>query len=116
MKKTSTLLAGLAGLLILLQATPLVAAEDGKPGKEKTITGEAKCAKCALHEGDKCQTVIQAKNKKGKTVTYYLVMNAVSKPFHKNICQEAKKATATGTEKMVDGKHEFTATKIELVQ
>jgi hypothetical protein len=75
------------------------------------------CAKCALHDGTKCQTVIEAKNPKGKTVKYYLVQNDVSKAFHKNVCTEAKKATATGTIKRdATGKHEFTATKIELVK
>jgi hypothetical protein len=106
----------LAGLLMLLQAAPLVAAEDGKTAKERTITGEAMCAKCLLHEGTKCQTVIQAKNRKGSKITYYLVENDVSKAFHENVCKEAKKATVTGTVKKVDGKHELTATKIALVQ
>lgn len=108
------LLATLAGLLMLLQATPLVAAEDGKTGKERTITGEAKCAKCMLHEGTKCQTVIQAKNKKGSEVTYYLAANDVSKPVGKKVCHNAETVTVTGTVKEVDGKNELTATKIAL--
>ena len=49
-----------------------------------------------------------------KTVTYYFVKNDVAKKFHENICTETKNITATGTVKEVDGKHEFTATKIEL--
>ena len=77
-----------------------------------TITGEAKCAKCSLKESDKCQTVIQTE-RKGKKVTYYLVDNEVAKGFHKQVCQEPKKVTATGTVKKVEGKMEFTATKIE---
>ncbi len=113
MKKTSLLLTAVAGLLLLAFATPNFAAE--KP-KEKTITGEAKCAKCALKETDKCQTVIQVENKKGKTVTYYLVDNDVAKAFHENVCKETKKATATGTVKKVGGKNELTASKIELVK
>jgi len=59
--------------------------------------------------------VIQV-TKRGKTVTYYLVQNDVSKAFHENVCHETKKATATGTNKKVDGKHQFTATKISLVK
>jgi Family of unknown function (DUF6370) len=114
MKKTSMLFAGLAGLLMLLLATPIFAAEKGKSAKVRTIVGEAKCAKCALHKSDKCQTVIQAKTKSGKTITYYLAANDVSKAFHKNVCQEARKVTATGTVKMVHGKHELIAKKIEL--
>jgi hypothetical protein len=38
------------------------------------------------------------------------------KAFHHNVCTEAKKVTATGTIKKVDGKNEFTASKIELVK
>ena len=94
---------GLLGL-----ATPALA-------KEVTVTGEGKCAKCALHETDKCQNVVQVA-KKHKTVTYYLVQNDVSKKFHEDLCKEAKKVTVTGTVKTVDGKKELTATKIELAK
>ena len=113
MKRASLLLVGIAGLLLLALATPTFAADNPK---EKTISGEAKCAKCMLKETDKCQTVIQVENKKGKTVSYYLAENDISKAFHENVCKEAKKVTATGTIKKVEGKNEFTASKIELVQ
>ena len=113
MKRTSLLLAGIAGLLLLALATPTFAADQPK---EKTITGEAKCGKCLLKETDKCQTVIQVENTKGKTVNYYLADNDVAKAFHENVCKEAKKVTATGTVKKVDGKNEFTASKIELAK
>jgi hypothetical protein len=112
MKRTSLLL-GIAGLLLLSLATPTFAADKSK---EKTISGEAKCAKCMLKETDKCQTVIQVENKKGKTVNYYLAENDISKAFHQNVCKETKKVTATGTNKKEDGKNEFTASKIELVK
>jgi hypothetical protein len=110
MKRTSLLLIALAGLVAAL-AAPTVAAES----KEVTITGEGKCAKCAMHEGDKCQSVIQVQED-GKTVTYYLAQNKVNKNFHENVCTEAKKVTATGTVKEEDGKKVLTATKIELVK
>ena len=113
MKRTSLLLAGIAGLLMLAVASPAFAAEKTK---EKTITGEAKCAKCMLKETEKCQTVIQAENKKGKTVNYYLADNEAAKAFHANVCKETKKATATGTNKKVEGKNQFTVTKIELAK
>jgi len=77
-----------------------------------TITGDAKCAKCALHETDKCQNVIEA-DKDGKTVKYYVVDNAVAKKFHKTVCQDTKKVTATGSVEEKDGKMMLTATKIE---
>ncbi len=114
MKKVSLLFAAVAGLAVLALATPTFAAEGGK---ERTITGEAKCAKCALHETDKCQTVIQAEGKNGKTVTYYLADNDVAKNFHEQVCKESKKVTATGTAKKGEGgKMEFTASKIEAVK
>jgi hypothetical protein len=108
------LLTGIAGLLLFALATPSFAADEGK-AKQRTITGEAKCAKCMLKETAKCQTVIQAE-KNGKTVNYYLADNDVAKNFHENVCKEAKKVTATGTVKTVDGKQELTASKIELVK
>jgi len=48
--------------------------------------------------------------------TYYLVQNDISKNFHDNICKETKKVKATGSVKEVDGKKEFTATKIEVAE
>ena len=112
MKKASMLLTGIAGLVLIALATPSFAADKEK---EKTITGEAKCAKCALKETSKCQTVIETKNKEGgKPVLYYVVNNDVAKEFHKNVCTDTKKVKAIGTVKKVDGKNEFEATKIEL--
>ena len=97
----------LAGM-ILLAATPTFA-------KEKTITGEAKCAKCALKEADKCQTVVVTE-KNGKKETYYLAQNDKSKEFHEKICKAPAKVTATGTVKEVDGKKELTVSKIDLAK
>ena len=115
MKKTSLLITGIAGLLLLAIATPTFAAEKAKE-KTVTITGEGKCGKCALHETEKCQNVIQAENKNGKKMTYYLAENKVSKDFHDNLCKETKKVTATGTVKEEDGKKVMTVTKIELAK
>ena len=95
-------------------AIPAFAAEKEK---EKTIKGEAKCAKCALKEAgvDKCQNVITTEEH-GKKVTYYLAKNDISDKFHKNVCQEAKKVTATGKVKEVDGKKVLTVSKIDLAE
>ena len=79
-----------------------------------TITGEAKCAKCVLHQGDKCQTVIQTEGKNGKMVTYYLTDNQTAKDFHESVCHEAKKVTAKGVAKKRDDKRELTATEIKI--
>jgi len=81
----------------------------------KTLTGDGKCAKCALKETKECQNTVQVKDG-DKTVTYYLVQNDISKGFHENICKGPKKVKATGTVKEVDGKMQMTATKIELVK
>ena len=102
MKKLSSLIA-LVGLL----AIPAFAAD-----KEVTITGEGKCAKCALHEADKCQNAIQVEEG-GKTVTYYLAQNDPSKDFHDNICKKSEKVTATGVVSEKDGKKILTISKIE---
>ena len=94
----------------MLLAWSVSAADD-----EKTITGEGKCAKCALKETAKCQNAIVA-DENGKQVTYYLTENAVSKDFHDNICKKSAKVKATGTVKDVNGKMELTATKIDMVK
>ena len=113
MKRVSLLFTAIAGLAFLALATPTFAAE----GKEHSVTGEAKCAKCSLHTSDKCQTVIQAEGKNGKMVTYYLTDNDVAKNFHDEICKEPKKVTAMGTVKKGEGgKMELTASKIEVAK
>ncbi len=106
------LLTSIAGIMLLALAVPAFAGEKGAE-KERTITGEAQCAKCGLKESDKCQTVIQAENKKGKKITYYVADNEVAKGFHHEVCQGTKKVTATGTVKKVDGKEMLTLSKIE---
>ncbi|HTL17015.1 MAG TPA: DUF6370 family protein [Patescibacteria group bacterium] len=106
--KINSLIAGAAGtlLLCLTTSTPAFAA-----GKEVKIEGEAKCAKCSLHEADKCQTVIQTKEE-DKTVTYYVTPNEVAKNFHKEVCSDTKKVKATGKVEEVDGKKKLTLAKI----
>jgi uncharacterized protein DUF6370 len=106
--KINTVLAGVAGALLLAGTSISARAAEGK---EVTLQGEAKCAKCALHEADKCQTVIQTKED-GKTVTYYVTQNDVAKTFHKEICQDPKKVKATGKVEEVDGKKQLTLAKI----
>src|SRR5690348_9163607 len=114
MKKTTFLRSMVAGVLLLAIAIPplaMAAAED----KAETITGEGKCAKCALKETEKCQNAITVE-KDGKKTTYYLVDNKVSKDFHENLCKASKKVTATGMVKEVAGKKQLVATKIELAK
>jgi RecG-like helicase len=109
--KTIKSLTAVLCALALLGGVSLARAAD----ESKTITGEGKCAKCALKEKDSCQNVVQVKDG-DKTVTYYLVHNDVSKAFHENICKKTEKVTATGTVKKVDGKLELTPTRIEVAK
>ena len=93
-------------MLLALGAARLLASDASK---ETTITGTMVCAKCKLHETDKCQNVLQVE-KDGKTVNYYLTQNKVSKDFHPNICQnDGEKVTVTGTVKEKDGKEMMAA-------
>jgi hypothetical protein len=109
MKKMFAMLAGVA-LVLALNSTSAYAKD-----KEVTVKGEAKCAMCMLHEGDACKTVIQTE-KAGKTQTYYLVENDISKGFHEDVCHGAKKVVAQGTLAEVDGKQKLTLTKIEIAK
>lgn len=109
MRKTFAILAGIA-LALALNLNSAVAKD-----KEVTIKGEAKCAMCMLHEGDACKTVIQTEHH-GKTQTYYLTENDVSKAFHEDVCHGAKKVVAKGTVAEVDGKQKLTLSKIELAK
>jgi hypothetical protein len=114
MTKTKLFLTVAAGLLMAVSTSRLLAVDTAS--KEVTITGNAVCAKCTLHESDKCQTVIQTQVA-GKAVNYYLTDNDVSKAFHKNICSgPGEKVTATGTITEKDGKQMLTVSKIEPVK
>src|SRR5882762_4199310 len=108
MKKSMLAALVVAGLAMALTL-------KARAADEKTITGDGKCAMCALKETKDCQNAVQVKEG-DKTVTYYLVHNDVSKDFHDNICKGTKKVKATGTVKEVDGKMQLTPTKIELVK
>src|SRR5258708_21941098 len=109
MKKSAAIIS-LGGIFLSAMATAAFA-----EGKEVTITGDGKCGKCALHETAKCQNVIQT-TEDGKTVTYYLAQNDVSKKFHDNLCKETKKVTATGTVKEVDGKKALNVSHLNLAK
>jgi Family of unknown function (DUF6370) len=85
--------------------------------EEKTIVGEAVCAKCALKETPKCQNTI-ATEEGGKMVRYYLPHdNQFSKKAHTQlgICQSRKdspvRVKATGEVSENNGKMILTPTK-----
>lgn len=87
--------------------------------EEKTITGDAVCAKCALKETKTCQNVVMVKEG-DQTVNYYLE-GAESKKNHAKlgICMASKdapiKVKVTGSCEEKDGKKVMEVTKIEKV-
>jgi hypothetical protein len=113
MKSLTLSLTLAATVLLAVSGSRLMAADAAK---EVTLTGNAVCAKCVLHETKECQNVLQVVES-GKTNNYYLAQNAVSKNFHDQICGTAgEKVTATGTVSEKSGKETFTASKIEPVK
>jgi hypothetical protein len=97
----------IAAAAVAFSVTSLQAAE----GKDVKLSGEGKCAKCALKTADKCQNVVEVKDG-DKTKTYYLVGD-VSKAFHKNLCSGTMKVKLEGNCVEKDGKLEVTVAKIE---
>ncbi len=85
--------------------------------EEKTWSGDAVCAKCALKEKPDCQNALIVKED-GKDVTYYLEGDASTK-VHKTygICGASKaspiKVKVTGTASEKDGKKVIEVSKIE---
>ena len=98
--------------LFLGASLTVLAAED------KTITGEAKCAKCALSEAKACQNVVVVKEG-DKSVNYYMdANNAVAKANHAKagFCKGDKKVKVTGEVTEKDGKKFITPTAITVVE
>ena len=90
-----------------------VAADD----EEKTITGDAVCAKCALKETKECQNAVKVKED-DKEVTYYLEGEESKKAHSKlGICSAKKdapiKVKVTGTVSEKDGKKVMEVSKME---
>jgi Family of unknown function (DUF6370) len=91
-------------------ATPTFAKDDAK---EVKLKGTAVCAKCELHETEKCQDALKVKED-GKEVVYLLTDNDVAKKFHGKVCHGPKDdVTVTGTVSEKDGKKIITATEIK---
>jgi hypothetical protein len=87
--------------------------DHGSSGKKVKFSGEAECAKCVLHQGNTCQTVIQTKHQ-GTTETYYVVQNDLAKELHKEVCESAHKVKVSGSVEDVDGKHKLTLEKFSV--
>jgi len=93
----------LAVFTLLASASSLMAADT------VTLTGTAMCAKCALHESDKCQSVLEVKAADGSVQRYYLT----SKMNHDKFCKgKTENVTVTGTVSEKDGKKFITPTSV----
>src|SRR5262245_44178542 len=105
----------------VISASPALAAGEKKKepaaaaapaGKEVTLSGTMMCAKCALKESDKCQSVLKV-TEAGKDVKYYLTHNDVAENNHEQACGGGAKATVKGTVKTEGGKKLLTASEIK---
>jgi hypothetical protein len=100
-------------LLTLAVALAFVAGSQAAKNKEVTLKGTIMCAKCALKEAKKCQTVIRVKED-GKEVTYYFDDKGNKEEHHAEVCGGAKKeGTVTGTVFEKDGKRWIKPSKVE---
>ncbi len=81
--------------------------------EKKTLTGEALCLKCELKQTRKCQNAIRV-SVDGKNLIYALDDNKVSRGFHSKVCQATVDVSAEGTVAEINGKLEFTASKIQV--
>jgi hypothetical protein len=118
----AVLFATILASLVVSGTAPAVAGE----GKDKaakaaakasadqvTLTGDMVCAKCNLHEAEKCQNVLKVAEG-GKETRYYLEQNKVAKDNHETVCKgQPHKATVTGKVKEADGKKVLTAASIK---
>jgi hypothetical protein len=87
--------------------------KSAKPAAgEVTLNGEMHCAKCTLHEADKCQNVLKV-TEGGKETKYYLAENPTAHDNHKMVCKAPAPATVTGQVKEEGGKKVLTASAIK---
>jgi hypothetical protein len=99
--------------LTLAVALAFVAASQAANNKEVTLKGTIMCAKCALKEAKKCQTVIRLKED-GKEVTYYFDDKGNKEEYHEDVCGGAKvEGAVTGTVFEKDGKKWIKPSKVE---
>ena len=107
----------LASVLSLGTGVGLAADKEAKAEKkatasEVTLSGEMHCAKCTLHEADKCQSVLKVTDA-GQETKYYLADNPTAKENHKQVCKAPAKATVTGRVNDLKGKKVLTASTIK---
>ena len=100
----------------------LLSKENGRPiftptklevQESKKLEGVGLCLKCELNKSRVCQNAIRV-SADGKDVLYILDQNSVSKKFHRHLCQGTASVVAEGTVAEIDGRLEFTTSKIDL--
>jgi hypothetical protein len=88
-------------------------AEAKAAADQVTLTGDMVCAKCNLHESEKCQNVLKV-TEGGKETRYYLEQNKTAKENHEKVCKgQPFKATVIGKVKDAEGKKVLTAASIK---
>lgn len=96
-------------MLAMFAFINVVRAEDAAT----TLKGTLTCAKCGLHQADKCQSVLQVKDGDA-TVTYYIADSDAANGTHEKVCKGAvENVTVTGAVSEKDGKKWITPTKID---
>jgi Family of unknown function (DUF6370) len=98
-------------LLLAFAVVTFTGAYAGGKDEKVTLKGTITCAKCGLNVETKCMTVIVAKDKDKKDVTYYFDP-ASSKKFHSKICTEAMEGSVEGTVKTEGDKKIVTPSKV----
>jgi hypothetical protein len=84
--------------LFALALTPALFAADQK------FQGEAVCAKCELHQADKCQAALQITSADGAKETLLVEPGGKAKDLHAEICKGGKAVDVEGTLSEKDGK------------
>ena len=100
-------------LLLREKGRPIFTAIKLEVQESKKLEGVGLCLKCELSKSRVCQNAIRVSTD-GKDVLYILDQNSVSKKFHRHLCQGTASVVAEGTVAEIDGRLEFTTSKIEL--
>lgn len=111
---TSTVnIVAVGDLLLKENGRPIFTAAKLEVQESKKLEGVGLCLKCELSKSRVCQNAIRVSTD-GKEVIYILDQNSVSKKFHRHLCQGTASVVAEGTVAEIDGRLEFTTSKIEL--
>ena len=111
---TSTLnIVAMGDLLLKENGRPIFTAAKLEAQEFKKLEGVGLCLKCELGKSRVCQNAIRV-SADGKDSIYILDQNSVSKKFHRHLCQGTASVVAEGTVAEMNGRLEFTTSKIEL--